>query len=185
MTDWDSVAFVGCLTLEGVSLACALLVVVTWMRRDHRATPVSRLRPALSAVGAGLFLLMSLQGEVAFLGLLPVILFAWVVVRRTPEGQGPQGDARLLAFFAAVAWTAAAITQYAAAQSSKTSTGIIRADLLLTVPMLAFCTWVAVSAISRARSRPQPKPALQTPPPLPAPSKRGPGAPPRDHQDRS
>jgi len=158
--DWEQIALVGCLTLEGVSLACLLLVVVTWVRLGNQQTslanPASRLHPALSAVGAGLFILMSLQGEVAFLGLAPVVVFAWVVVRPAPEGQAPQGDARLLAFLAAVAWIAASVAQYAAAQWSKTVTGIIRGDLLLTGPTLAFCTWAAVSAISRACSRPQP-----------------------------
>jgi hypothetical protein len=160
MSGWENVALAGGFTLEGVSLACLLLVVVAGVRRsDPRmslATPASHWRPFLSAVGAGLFILMSLQGEVAFLGLAPVVVFAWVVVRPAPEGQAPQGDARLFAFVAAVAWIAASVAQYAEAQWSKTVTGIIRGDVLLTGPMLAFCTWVAVSAISRARSRPQP-----------------------------
>lgn len=156
MTDWGRVGAIGFSVLGGASLVGLLLVVVAGLRRSGRpgsSAPSGSQWPAvLAAGGALLFIFLSVQGELSVLGIGPVVIFAWAAAKAVPE-VGPVGnDARALALLAAVAWAAASVAQFATAEWSKTVQAPIRMDLLLTGPLLAVSTYLALSSRSRVRA---------------------------------
>jgi hypothetical protein len=156
MTDWERVGAVGFSVLGGASLVGALLVVVAGLRRSGRpsssAPSGSRWPAVLAACGALLFTFLSVQGEFSVIGIGPAILFAWAAAKAVPEVGAVGRDARALALLAAIAWAAASVAQFATAEWSKTVHGAIRVDLLLTGPLLAVSTYLALRSRSDVRA---------------------------------